>query len=324
MQSTSATSAVPPAQTVSRTGRRGFLLVLVGAVLWGTNGVSGVLIVENSGTSFAAVVTVRLLLGGGSMLLIALLAGRFRGVPNTAATWRTIAVTAVLTMLVIAAYFQSLAYLGVAISTVASLAVGIITVTVWSALRDRRLPSVVTCCGQVASLVGLVLVCLPGSGSGSATGAADYWLGLGLATVSGVAFAATTHLNSRPQPGLNAQVLVAASLTGAGALCLPWGVFSGFHFGTLSPVAWAALAFLTFVATVLGYLAYYSGLHEGVHPSTVAVCTLLEPVVAGVLALVLLHERFGWTAAVGAGLIMLAVVLARPGASHPEPAVPGP
>jgi drug/metabolite transporter (DMT)-like permease len=66
------------------------------------------------------------------------------------------------------------------------------------------------------------------------------------------------------------------------------------------------------VSTLLGFLAYYTGLHRGVQPTTAAVATTVEPVVAGLLAVVFLQEKLTALMLGGMAFILLSVLLVRP------------
>ncbi|BAH51410.1 DMT family transporter [Rhodococcus opacus] len=153
----------------------------------------------------------------------------------------------------------------------------------------------------------------------------DFVIGITLSTLSGLAFGAQTLVHSRPVPGLRSQVLVGVSFTIAGILCMPWAAASGVAFDTMTPTAWTALALLTFVSTLLGFIAYYTGLHRGVHPTTAGVSTAVEPVVAGVLAVLVLGEHLTVLTAAGMALILAGVLLVRPRTDSAEaPTPPGP
>jgi DME family drug/metabolite transporter len=292
------------------------MFVLLGAALWGSNGVAGAVVAVNSEMSWAAIVAVRLIIGGLAMMAATVFSGGFKRLKHNRITWQVILLTAACSAVFAASYFQSLEYIGVAVSTVASLGASTALLTAASILRDKKWPRTGTTIALVASLVGLVLVCMPDS-TGWTSGGADYATGIGLSALSGVAFGASTLLNSRPVEGLGPQALVGVSFTIAGVMCLPWAAVTGFAFGTMTSTAWLALALLIFVSTLLGFLAYYTGLHRGVQPTTVAISTAVEPVFAGLLAVLILQEKLTALMVVGVVFILLSILLVRP---KPEPA----
>ncbi|WP_135257028.1 DMT family transporter [Thermus caldilimi] len=84
---------------------------------------------------------------------------------------------------------------------------------------------------------------------------------------------------------------------------LPW-----VEFVPLSPRAMEALLFLGVFSTYGAYLAYYAGLRR--LPATRAsVVATLEPVVANLFAFLLFREVLSLWAYLGAGLVLLAVIL---------------
>ena len=290
----------------------GFTLVLIGAALWGSNGVTGALVATNSQMSWAAIVALRMTIGGLVMLALTVLTGELRRMRNDRATWRTIVLTALAAVVFAGGYFQSLAYIGVAVATVVTIGTSSLVLTVAGTVRDRRWPGPGVTCALLASMVGLVMVCSSGDDGVAPVDARSFWIGIGLAAISGIAFGAQTLVNSEPEPGLSPKVLVGLSFTIAGALSMPWAAVQGFGLDTMTPTAWVAMGLLTLLSTLLGFFAYFAGLHRGVPPTTAAVSTAIEPVVAGVLAVLVLGERLTGVTIAGMALILAGVLLVRP------------
>jgi DME family drug/metabolite transporter len=81
----------------------------------------------------------------------------------------------------------------------------------------------------------------------------------------------------------------------------------------------AAVAYLAVVPMFLGYLLFGRGL-AGVPASTATALSLLEPAVAAVIAVLVLHERLpvlGW-AGMGVLLVGLVVLTAVPSRQRPD------
>lgn len=302
------------------------MLVAVGAALWGTSGIAGAIVARNSSMSWPAISSVRLLLGGLLMLVLTAITGELRRVQRTAASARRILATGALTAVYATAYFQSLPMVGVAVATVVCLGAAPVAVAVYTAIRERGMPPRVTVLALVAALAGLGLVSNPSTPTGDNR---RFALGLALALLAGLAFAATTVINQYTVPGLTSRTLIATSLTLAGLLSAPLGVLAGVHVDTLTAPAWAAIAFLAIFQTMLAYLAFYGGLQAGLAPTTAVIVLLIEPLTATVLAVLILHEQLTITVLIGMALLMLAVVLVRPtgqdrippeGSRDPQPA----
>jgi drug/metabolite transporter (DMT)-like permease len=78
--------------------------------------------------------------------------------------------------------------------------------------------------------------------------------------------------------------------------------------------AWFGILAMALVSQLIGHTALNAALRD-FSPSTVALTTLLEPVVAAGLALLLFHERLSAQTAAGGVLVIVAVALALRGTS---------
>jgi DME family drug/metabolite transporter len=113
--------------------------------------------------------------------------------------------------------------------------------------------------------------------------------------------------NAAEARGLETQSFLAAAFSVAAALTLPWLVLGG--------VAWTGttggavlLGYLVLVPTMLAYSIFNRGL-RGVRSSTASTLALVEPVVAASLAYLLLGERLAPQGLLGAGLVLLGLLL---------------
>lgn len=287
----------------------GFWLVALAGALWGTGGLAAALAAQHTTLSWPALSALRLVVGGALMLGLTAASGELRRIPRTSQSLRHIALTAVLSAVYQGAYFQALALVGVAVATVISLGAAPVAVALATAITSRRMPSAGVTVAIVAAIIGLILVSDAPASSSSASATV---LGVALALVAGLSFAATTVVNRRAVPGLTPAALIATSFTAAGVLVAIWGVFAGFDLAHTDATAWGWIAYLAVVPTVLAYLAFFGGLQRGVPSTTAAVLSLVEPVTATVLAVVILHEPLTPAASAGIGLLLLAVVLVRP------------
>ena len=86
------------------------------------------------------------------------------------------------------------------------------------------------------------------------------------------------------------------------------GTRSWTEFQQISVAGWASILFLGIFCSVLAYIFYNEGVK--VFTSTqVGMFLYFEPVVATLIATLLLSETFGWGSAIGAGLIVIGVWL---------------
>lgn len=280
--------------------RRGALLVVAAATLWGTTGTARALGPDSA--SPVSVGAVRLALGGG--LLIA--AGAARGLRFRPAEWpRGPLLVAVAAM---AAYqplfFGGVSRAGVAVGTV----VGIGSSPIFGGLlgrlvRHERL-GIHWVAATALGLAGAGLL----AASGDDTGAGDdLVLGLVLAVGAGLAYAvyvaASATLLDRHPPGDVAAVV----LGGGGLLLVPVAVGTGLGW-LADPGGPATALWLGVVTVALAYPMLTRGLAEvGVGPT--ATLTLAEPATAAVLGLVVLDERLSAAGWAGLGLVATGVVV---------------
>lgn len=108
--------------------------------------------------------------------------------------------------------------------------------------------------------------------------------------------------------GQETQTMLSAAFAVAALLALPWLVLGDRSWLGTGP-GLALLGFLVVVPTLLAYSLFNRGL-RGTRASTAATLGLVEPVVAALLAFLLLGERLTATGLVGAALILLGLLVA--------------
>ena len=327
-QPTSSTPPEPdePMDRKAVSGRtRGVVLVLLGAVLWGTTGTAQALGPDSAGP--LAVGTTRLVAGGALLTLWMLVSTRGRSTRGRSTRGRSTRgrstrgsgpVTGtdarptgrpVLPVLAgaigVAAYqlsfFAAVDRAGVAVGT--AVAIGsspVFTGLIEWAVR-RQAPTTRWWRSTTIATVGLVLLAGPGGGA---------FGDIGLALVAGLSYAtyavASKQLLDRWSP---AQAM-AAVFGGGAVLLLP--LLVGLDLGWLAD--WRGVAMLLWLAgpTILvAYLLFGAGLRE-VTAAVGATLSLAEPLTAAILAVGILAERPSVTqvigaAAIGIGLGLLAV-----------------
>lgn len=287
-------------------GRRGdFGLVALAGVLWGTGGLAGAELGDAAGLTSAAVAAFRLLGGGGLLLAALTVTGRLRVVPRTRAAAERVVATAVLIAVFEAAYFEAVARAGVAVATLVTLGAAPLLVAAATALRSRAWPGRTTTLALAIALAGLTALVL-GRDAGHAVDAG----GVALALVAAAAFASLTAVNTREVPGLDGLAVTALAFTLGGVLLVPYAAAVGLRVPD-DAAGWAWLAFLAVVPTAAAYSAYFTGLRT-VPATTATLLSLLEPVTAAVLAVLVRGERLGLWGVVGAVLLVTAVVVLRP------------
>ncbi|HEU4514466.1 MAG TPA: EamA family transporter [Nocardioidaceae bacterium] len=271
------------------------LLVLAGAALFGTVGTAQALGPDVPSSSLAAS---RMLLTAVVFAAIAVAVGSGRGMAvavRAAPTWFAGAGQGAFNLFFLAAMKET----GVAVGTL----VAIGAAPVLTGLIARHVTRLWLGATAVA-VAGLVLL-VYGQQSGSMEASP-----LGVALALGAAASYATYIvagNAAEARGLETQSFLAAAFSVSAVVTLPWLLLGGLGWVTTAGGA-ALLGYLVLVPTILAYSLFNRGL-RGVRSSTASTLALIEPVIAAGLAYVLLGERLGPLGLVGAGMILVGLLL---------------
>src|SRR5690554_274695 len=185
------TGPLPPPALVYRGGAgRGFVLVGAGAVLWGLGGLTGAALYRGGDMEMLAIASMRLLVGGGVLALVLMLAGRLRGLPRTRAAVTRVVATGTMAAVYQGAYFLAVSLVDVAVATLVTLGSVPVLVVLATAVRERRRPGVRVLVALGLALSGLVLLVGVPEASGP-----NAVLGALLAVTAAGAFATITIIN---------------------------------------------------------------------------------------------------------------------------------
>jgi DME family drug/metabolite transporter len=300
----------------------GLLQISAAGVLWGTGGLTLQVVREHAPLAVVTVSAWRLVIA--SVVLGACVLALRRG-PAVVRLLREAPTTACLIGVSTAAYqglyFASVTQVGVAVATAVSLGLAPVLLTVLDAVRSRRRPTLAALAVLATALAGLVAISVAADGSGAGPRPA---VGVLLALASGTTYAATVALaqglSRRADPVALTTVATAA---GAVALVLAMLLQPGDpHLVTRDPNALVALAYLGTMTMALAYLLLYTGLRT-TSGSVAVLASLLEPVTAAVLAVVVLDEHLPALGVVGIGLVVVALAASGLGTTAaPRPARP--
>jgi len=304
--------------SLSLRARTGVLAISCGAVLWGTTGVVAHAVHAHTGLAATSIAFYRTLVAalvlaawrGAALVRFVASAGR-RRLGVLALAGASLGVSQAL-------YYVAVGDVGVSIATLVCIGTAPIAVTSASALARRRRPTSAALATLGCALAGLGMITMSTNSAAGPHPAAGALAALG----SGLTYAASTVLSRRLAAAGDAFTLTgAASIVGSLTL-LPAAVLAGLGFPVDGRSA-SALLYLGVVPTVLAYGLFFGGLRT-TSAEVAAVLTLLEPLVATLLAVVLLGETLtalGW---LGAVLLLAAVgaLLARRPETPVESAVP--
>jgi drug/metabolite transporter, DME family len=287
--------------------RRGAPDVALAAALWGTAGTAQELFLPTA--SPVAVASVRCLLAGAVLLL--LIAPRATARASLATTVRTGGWPLVLATLAItvfqACYLLGIRTAGVALGTLVALG----SAPAWAgllALLLRRAPSRRWALATLLAVLGL------GALVGADTGGAPVH-GVLLAATAGAAYAGYTTASARLRTDDRAGV-VAFVFTVCGLVLAPAVLVAPVP---LDLPAVGGLAWLALATTVVPYRVFLRGLRS-VDAPTATTLSLLEPLTATLLAVVLVGERLTGVGVLGiVGLVAGVILASRPARGRPRP-----
>jgi drug/metabolite transporter, DME family len=292
--------------------RRGLLLIVLAAVLWGTVGTAVKIIYGLAETNplsigfFRLVFSVPVLLAacwhtlGRSMfritrrdLGIMLLMGAFMAFYQVC-------------------YFAAIARVGVAIAVLVTLCTAPVMVALLSALllRERLTGAIVL--ALTCALAGTAMLIWVGPETSGAR--RDTLAGVLLALGSAFGYTMLT-LCSRTLAGRHHPLQPITIAFAAGALLLlPFALATGFVI-SYPAGGWALLLYLGLAPTALAYVLFLTGIRS-ITATVASIATLIEPLTSTVLAWLLFGEQLGPLGVFGAALLLGAIGLLYRGESR--------
>jgi DME family drug/metabolite transporter len=279
------------------------LLVMAAALLWGTTGTAAFWIgAEVSpiaiGAATMGIGGVILALVGGSSSLAVLRDGGTR-------VWAVLGILGV--VLYPLTFYWGMSQAGVALGNLIALGLGPLIVALLEWGVDSSAPSRRWWFASGIALAGIALMSAAkvDLGGGRVSNVA---LGVALAVTAGVAYGLYTYAFGRLiERGHSPRAVIGAMFGGASPiLLLVLAVTGAGLFASVAQVA--LLGYLVLGPMVLAYVAFSVAL-KTLRSSTVASVALLEPVVAGLLAIVLVGEKLGPLAWVGALAVLGAMAM---------------
>src|SRR3954447_2101062 len=305
----------------SPASRRGFALVVLAALCWGTSGISGRIVADRTDLSALDIAWYRLAIGA-----VVLLAGWALTARRRTTRTRVTRATAVRLVLIGAglaayqlAYFAAVARAGVSIATLVALGLAPLLIAVGASVLGHGRPDRSTVVALAVALTGLVL--LVGISAGIDTGTTVV-LGALLAVGSALGYAVVTLAGAGVPAGIPVTLV---GFAGGALLLTPVALVTGLH-STSDPVALGVLLYLGAVPSALAYALFFRGLRTVPGP-VASIVTLLEPLTATALATAFLGERLA-PAALAGGLLVLAAVaglyVRRMGDSNSRGVAPNP
>lgn len=293
-----------PRLSGARQGASSLALVGLAAALWGTGGPAAKELLLISALDPIEVGFYRLGIAAPVLLLAALLRRRsVLGGLRRHGAW--VVGLAVATALYQVCYYVAVDRAGVAIATLITICmappiVGLLSSWVVGEPLDRR-----TRLAMVLTLLGTgLLIGWPASGMRAEGG---LFIGAIAALGAAASYAGMVLTSRRLAQDFDPYQLIVLGFGGGALLLFPIVFYQGF--ATPSSVTVVGLVlFLGLIPTALAYVFFFKGMQQAPAPAA-SVVSLMEPLVATALGLIIFGERMGFAGSVGA-VLMLAGMLA--------------
>lgn len=203
-------------------------------------------------------------------------------------------------------FFVAVLETGVSVATVVALGSAPVILLLFHAVQGRRMPGTAQLVTVSMGVTGLLLVSLIGVDTNGSISTVGVLAALG----SGAAFAFSAEVGSAVSRGHDAVPVATGTMAVAALIMVPAGVTVGLvgedALVATDAVTWAGLAYLGVVTMALAYVLLFAGLRTTASGSA-AVATLLEPVTAVVIAVLVLGETLTVAGSIGSLMILAAI-----------------
>ncbi len=283
--------------TTSRS--HGTLLILLAAFLWGTTGTSQAL--APSGAHPLSLGALRLVIGGGVLLVLALMRGHI-----TRDCFRQPGITLLAALLVSTyqlTFFKAVAATGVAVGTMVAIGSGPLFAGLFAFLFHSKRPDRRWLTATAAAITGLLVLFVPAPGSITHVNTT----GVLLALIAGASYAGYTLAIKQLLPGRSPDAVIAVVFT-LGAFLLSPALFNTDIRWAAEPGGLIVVLHLGLVTTALAYLLFARGLRT-VPATTAVTLSLAEPLTAATLGILILKEQLTETTAFGMALVLAGLVV---------------
>ena len=291
----------------------GFVLIALAAISWGTTGSVMTVLVARAGAEPLVVGVARLWLAALLLLPLArTVSGPFRLPPID--RWRCIAMGACMATYQ-AAYFTAVGMAGITVAALVAICSAPLMIAALAiSWLGERLSGRLVAALALGVTGTMLLVIAPGT---IVAPRGRFAAGVALALVAGAAYALYAVIAKASLARAEPLPLAALTFTAAAVLLTPALAWSTAPAAQLAH-GWPWLVYLGSVATAGAYAAYTMGLRS-VPASVAGVITLLEPLTATALGVVISGERLGIAGTLGAVLMFSALGVLLTGRAEHRP-----
>ncbi|HJF32667.1 MAG TPA: EamA family transporter [Sporosarcina psychrophila] len=271
--------------------RISYLVVLLGAVLWGTTGTAQTFMPQTIHP--LAVGASRLAVGGFSLLFILLIMRKidFRNWP-----WKSTLYAAVSMAIFQYLFFSSVRLTGVAIGTVVTIGSAPVFSGIIEWLLLKRRPTRVWIMATILAIIGCVLLFL------NKGGIVVNPVGISMSLGAGILFAFYTLVNKDVLDKVDPVPAVAVIFSMSAIMLLPF-LFLFETEGLMTGRGISVVLYLGIATTSIAYILFSAGLKR-IPSSSAVTLSLAEPLTAAILSVLVVGERLNGTSWMGVAMLL--------------------
>lgn len=271
--------------------RISYLVVLVGAILWGTTGTAQTFMPQTIHP--LAVGASRLAVGGFSLLVILLIMRKidFRNWP-----WKSTLYAAISMAIFQYLFFSSVRLTGVAIGTVVTIGSAPVFSGIIEWLLVKRRPTRVWIMATTLAIIGCVLLFL------NKDGIVVNPVGIAMSLGAGLLFAFYTLVNKDVLDKVNPVPAVAVIFSMSAIMLMPF-LFLFETEGLMTGRGISVVLYLGVVTTSVAYILFSAGLKR-IPSSSAVTLSLAEPLTAAILSVIVVGERLNGTSWMGIAMLL--------------------
>lgn len=271
--------------------RISYLVVLLGAILWGTTGTAQTFMPQTIHP--LAVGASRLAVGGFSLLVILLIMRKidFRNWP-----WKSTLYAAISMAIFQYLFFSSVRLTGVAIGTVVTIGSAPVFSGIIEWLLVKRRPTRVWIMATVLAIIGCALLFL------NKDGIVVNPVGIAMSLGAGLLFAFYTLVNKDVLDKVDAVPAVAVIFSMSAIMLMPF-LFLFETEGLMTGRGISVMLYLGIVTTSVAYILFSAGLKR-IPSSSAVTLALAEPLTAAILSVIVVGERLNGTSWMGIAMLL--------------------
>lgn len=280
------------------------IAVLVASVFWGTTGTAASFAPDISPFAIGAFA-----MGfGGVLLCLTAIKQLIDDANKLTQHYRLILLGSACVAIYPLAFYTSMNSAGVAIGTVVSIASAPLFTVLLEYLIEKKPVATRWLVSFCFGAVGIGLITLGKESNSAAEGLFSQNIGILLGLIAGLTYAGYSWVAKRLiSNGVHSRATMASLFGGAACVLLPSLLITGDTlFATITNISVAL--YMAIVPMFLGYWLFSIGL-KTIAASQAVLITLLEPIIATILAIVILHEQFQQIGWLGIGLVSISLVI---------------